>query len=75
MGIGVFSGSVTSFFNKVVQETFDYRESKNVTRPDFLQLLIQLYKNGYIEDEGNQQEKKVKDWEVRWFIISNYPGN
>lgn len=60
LGIGVFSGSVTGFFHKVVKETFEYRESRNVSRPDFLQLLIQLYKNGYIEDEGNQHEKKVK---------------
>lgn len=57
MGIGVFSGTVTSFFNRVVRETFEYRDRENIIRPDFLQLLIELHKNGYIEEDGNREKK------------------
>nr|AZR39433.1 cytochrome P450 [Agasicles hygrophila] len=49
---GVFTGTVTSFFNKVVRETIAYREQNSITRPDFLQLLIQLRKNGKLEEDN-----------------------
>ncbi|KAL3280009.1 hypothetical protein HHI36_017517 [Cryptolaemus montrouzieri] len=49
LGIGVFSKNVTDFFRRVVRETIEYRESKNLNRNDFLQLLIQLKNNGRLE--------------------------
>lgn len=55
--IGVFSENVTSFFNKVVRETIEYRENNNVTRPDFLQLLVQLRKNGRLEEEDESKKQ------------------
>jgi cytochrome P450 family 6 len=33
---------VTKYFKKMVMETIKYRENENVTRNDFMQLLIQL---------------------------------
>ncbi|XP_057666256.1 probable cytochrome P450 6a14 [Diorhabda carinulata] len=59
LGIGVFCGTVTKFFNKVVRETIEYREKNNVTRPDFLQLLIQLKQNGQIEEDVPIESNKV----------------
>ncbi|XP_074030754.1 probable cytochrome P450 6a14 [Leptinotarsa decemlineata] len=59
LGLGVFSGTVTNFFSRVVKETIEYREKNNVSRPDFLQLLIQLRKNGQIDDEVDYDKVKL----------------
>ncbi|KAG5876193.1 hypothetical protein JTB14_001936 [Gonioctena quinquepunctata] len=56
---GVFSGTVTEFFKRVVKETIEHREKNHVTRPDFLQLLVQLRKNGQIDEENGNEEKKL----------------
>ncbi|CAH1164438.1 unnamed protein product [Phyllotreta striolata] len=55
--LGVFSGNVTEFFNRVVRETIEYRENNNITRPDFLQLLIRLRNNGQIEEDTEETKK------------------
>lgn len=57
LGIGVFSGQVTSFFRKVVKETISYRENNNVYRSDFMQLLVELKNNRKITDDD--EVKKV----------------
>nr|WET52687.1 cytochrome P450 [Phaedon brassicae] len=54
--IGVFSRDVTNFFNRVVKETIEHRENNNISRPDFLQLLIQLRKNENIDVEEDSSE-------------------
>lgn len=44
---------VTKFFTTMFRETVEYREANNVVRKDFLNLLMQLMKNGYVDpDEG-----------------------
>ena len=52
---------ISKFFMNVVEETVGYRERNNVTRNDFLQLLIQLKNQGYLEndnqDNGNGQSE------------------
>lgn len=48
--IGVFARSVTNFFRKAVKDTIEYREKENITRNDFLQLLIQLKNSGNLDD-------------------------
>ncbi|XP_060525395.1 cytochrome P450 6a2-like isoform X2 [Cylas formicarius] len=55
--IGVFSATVTSFFQGVVRETIEYRERNNVIRKDFMQLLIQLKNNGRIDDDGQRESQ------------------
>lgn len=50
-GFGVFTSGVTKFFQRVVRETIEYRENNNITRKDFLQLLIQLKNNGQLDGE------------------------
>ncbi|KAL0270233.1 UNVERIFIED_CONTAM: hypothetical protein PYX00_007705 [Menopon gallinae] len=41
---------VADFFTNALKETIHYRETNNVKRNDFLQLLIQLMNKGYVED-------------------------
>nr|AGJ51944.1 cytochrome P450 CYP6BQ21 [Dastarcus helophoroides] len=45
---------VESFFMDLVKRTVQYRESNNVYRKDFLQLLMQLKNKGKISDEDNE---------------------
>lgn len=53
--LGVFAGSVSKFFKKVVEDTIEYRERNNITRKDFLQLLIQLKNKGKLEDDPRNE--------------------
>lgn len=48
---GVFSSEVTKFFRDVVEETITFRETNNVSRNDFLQLLMQLKNNGCLDGD------------------------
>jgi len=48
---------ISKFFMKVVEETVGYRERNNVTRNDFMQLLIQLKNQGYLETDNQDNEK------------------
>ncbi|CAH0553140.1 unnamed protein product [Brassicogethes aeneus] len=57
---GVFSSPVTNFFQRVVRETIEYRENNNITRKDFLHLLIQL-KNNVNIDTDNINKKQASD--------------
>lgn len=41
----------TAFFMRMVKETIEYRETNNVTRNDFMHLLIQLKNNGIVDGE------------------------
>ncbi|EEZ99243.2 cytochrome P450 6BS1 [Tribolium castaneum] len=56
LGFGVFSPTVTGFFQRVVNETIRYREENNVTRNDFMQLLIQLKNKGKLEGDGEEKD-------------------
>lgn len=49
LNLRLFDENASNFFMNAVKETFEYRESKNIKRNDFLQLLIQL-KNGRADD-------------------------
>ncbi|XP_018320090.1 probable cytochrome P450 6a14 [Agrilus planipennis] len=53
--LGIFPSNVTKFFKEVVEETVTYREKNNITRKDFLQLLIQLKNNGKVDDDEKLQ--------------------
>lgn len=50
--IGIFSPTCTTFFQKAVYETIEFREKNNVTRNDFMQLLIQLKNKGQVDDDN-----------------------
>ncbi|KAH0816563.1 hypothetical protein GEV33_006229 [Tenebrio molitor] len=55
-GFGVFTSTVTKFFQDVVNETIRYREANDVTRNDFLQLLIQLKNKGKLEGDSDEKD-------------------
>ncbi|KAK9884798.1 hypothetical protein WA026_009025 [Henosepilachna vigintioctopunctata] len=48
----IFSDDINDFMTKVVKDTVKYRESNNVTRNDFMHLLIQLKNRGRLVDDG-----------------------
>ncbi|XP_044761156.1 probable cytochrome P450 6a14 [Coccinella septempunctata] len=50
---------VSSFFMNVVRDTVDYREKNNVTRKDFMHLLIQLKNKGKLVDDENMAAEKL----------------
>lgn len=58
IGFAQTRGDVTNFFKKVVEETVNYRESNNVYRKDFMQLLLQL-KNRSVKGEIEYINGKV----------------
>ncbi|XP_050307893.1 probable cytochrome P450 6a14 isoform X2 [Anthonomus grandis grandis] len=53
--IGVFSAKVKKFFQRIVKDTMDYREVNGIERKDFLQLLIELRRNGIIAEDDKSQ--------------------
>lgn len=48
---------VRKFMIKIVKTQIEYREKNNVSRKDFMQLLLQLRNTGQIQDDG--------DWDIR----------
>lgn len=77
--INLIAKDVTEFIIKVVKETVDYRIKNNVTRKDFLQLLIQLKQKGKLdEDKGKQtlngsNEQRSAEDDIGKKILSNLP--
>nr|AVL92859.1 CYP450 [Locusta migratoria] len=58
---------VSKYFRKMVSDTVAYREENNVSRNDFMHLLIQLKNKGCIDSDkpGGQREKDEEDaWKL-----------
>jgi cytochrome P450 family 6 len=53
---------ISKFFMNVVEETVEYRERNNVTRNDFLQLLIELKNQGYLENDNQDNGKGQSEY-------------
>ncbi|XP_031834821.2 cytochrome P450 6a2 [Nomia melanderi] len=52
---------VTKFFTTMFRDTVEYREANNIVRKDFLNLLMQLMRNGYLDpDEDAKTETEAK---------------
>lgn len=51
MHLKMFPAKVSDFFMNIIRSTITYRETNNVQRPDFLNLLMQLKNKGSIEGE------------------------
>lgn len=66
---------VTEFMRKVVKETIEYREANGIRRNDFMDLLLQLRRQGKVEEEDgvetdNSEEMKEPDvFRGKWWII------
>ena len=73
---------ISKFFMKVVDETVAYRERNNVTRDDFMQLLIQLKNQGYLDTDIQDNEKVQSEYCLKldnrldtfiiWFVILRF---
>ncbi|CAD7080009.1 unnamed protein product [Hermetia illucens] len=58
-----FADDVTDFFMKIIRQTIEYRESNDVHRNDFMDLLIQLKNTGTLEGHDGQIGK-ISDEEI-----------
>lgn len=57
---------VENFIFSIVNQTVDYRESKNFSRNDFMQLLIQLKNQGYVSvDKDDKENGETKTQNVK----------
>ncbi|RZB38957.1 p450 domain containing protein [Asbolus verrucosus] len=56
VGIRHFPKDISDFFTKVVTDTVEYREKNNVTRKDFMQLLIELKNNNLVKEGGYRHD-------------------
>ncbi|KAL0270236.1 UNVERIFIED_CONTAM: hypothetical protein PYX00_007708 [Menopon gallinae] len=62
--IRVIPKDVSDFFINIVRETVEYREKTQTKRNDFLQLLIQLIREGKIEDVDKTPVDGLEDEEI-----------
>ncbi|KAG5326844.1 C6A13 protein, partial [Acromyrmex heyeri] len=49
--------NVTSFYTNMFRETVEYRQSRNIVRYDFVNLLLQLMKRNYVDPDDD--DKKI----------------
>ena len=54
--IGPVDSKVSKYFRNMVEDTVNYRERSNVTRNDFMQLLIQIKNKVNLDDENEDLE-------------------
>nr|AZP56676.1 CYP6K1c [Locusta migratoria migratoria] len=68
---------ITEYFTRVVTDTVKHREETGIIRKDFMQLMIQLKNNGYVDDSfsiTNQKNTERKS-SVLFFILNFNVGN
>jgi len=51
--------SISKYFRTMVEDTVNYREKNNITRNDFMQLLIQIKNKVKLEDDNESLEQNV----------------
>jgi cytochrome P450 family 6 len=51
--------SISKYFRNMVKETVNYRERNNITRNDFMQLLIQIKNKVKLEEDNESPEQNV----------------
>lgn len=61
MGTGLVHKDTREFLLSTVRQTVDYREKNNIIRKDFMQLLIQLKNNAYLEHKSDGVDIKRKE--------------
>lgn len=52
----MLSPEVEEFIFSIVRQTIEYREKNNISRNDFMQLLIQLKNQGYVAADREEKE-------------------
>ncbi|KAL9693610.1 hypothetical protein quinque_012895 [Culex quinquefasciatus] len=61
---------IAKYFMTLIPETVTYREQNNVTRPDFLQLLIQLKNKGTVD--GAEQESSGETLTMNQVVAQSF---
>uniref|UniRef100_A0A1Q3FLF1 Putative cytochrome p450 n=1 Tax=Culex tarsalis TaxID=7177 RepID=A0A1Q3FLF1_CULTA len=61
---------IANYFMTLIPETVTYREKNNVTRPDFLQLLIQLKNKGTVD--GSEQEASSETLTMNQVVAQSF---
>lgn len=59
LGIQIMSKEIYNFLNKVVVDTMNERDRKNISRPDVIQLMLQLKKGQSLQDKENDVNDKA----------------
>jgi len=57
--IPITDRGVTKFFTKMFRDNVEYRQMHNVVRHDFMNLLIQLMKKGYVEPDDEKDISRM----------------
>lgn len=59
VGFKLVNTGISAFFMKIVAEIVHYRETNNVHRKDFMDLLLQLKNRGTLENDSKEKGKSV----------------
>lgn len=57
----ITNAEVEAFFTDIVRKVIDFREKENVSRNDFMDLMIQLKNRGQLVDDGTSQLGKTNE--------------
>lgn len=61
---------VEDFILSMVKQSLDYREKNNITRKDFLQLMVQVRNTGAVQSDGDWETKIIHDESKKTLSIS-----
>jgi cytochrome P450 family 6 len=56
----ILARDIEDFIFSIVKQTVNYREQNNISRNDFMQLLLQLKNQGYLSVDKNNEEQTEK---------------
>jgi cytochrome P450 family 6 len=57
--VSTLDPNISKYFRNMVEETVNYRERNNITRNDFMQLLIQIKNKVKLEEDNESVEQNV----------------
>lgn len=60
---------ITDFFMPMIQQTYDYRVKGDVNRNDFMSLLVQIMKNGKLNDEEGSDTLTFNELAAQAFLF------
>jgi cytochrome P450 family 6 len=66
---------VEDFIFSIVKQTVEYREEKNFSRNDFMQLLIQLKNQGYVSVDKDSETPKIDNENHKKLDINQLAAN
>jgi len=73
--IPITDKGVTKFFMKMFCDNVKYRQTHNVVRHDFMNLLIQLMEKGYVDSDDKKDTTGVLRKYIFYIVIISYNIN